>query len=571
MTLRRALLVIALFALVAFASMCHTREQTRRDTHALEKPFALRLPHLTPPEIAPPVAPVSRRPPGVVIPQARDLARLPVTPPSAAAGGPRPLDQPMARAWPAVNRWSPAIEEDWVAFAAGLGRAIATHRCRGLAECLRDPSANTLYDAATDAGLNMVVDCGDLPYVLRAYFAFKRRLPFGFVSYIRGDPGRDPRYTLNVRPDGFLTWQRFATPRELIQNVGDYVHTGMYRTAPGVENSDFYQVSISRRTVRPGTIFYDPNGHVLVVTEVRADGQVFLIDGHPDGTLTYKRFGEAFVTGTARLGGGFKNFRPQRWVNGRIERFANAELPGFDGLAQFDRSGYVVAGAPSTYHAWVRASLAESNVVIDPVAEFREQVRSICRDVSDRVDAVNIAVASGIARQPHPASLPENIYGTVGDWEDFSTPSRDARLKASFRELHEFVADRADRATLAAALLQAWREEAASPECSYQYTRSNGAVTRLTVDTVLDRIYQLSFDPYQCIELRWGAPSGSEELASCHDTPDRLHWYADEHRLRNRIDREYGVPTPLTSGPEEPADIDVRRLLTQLRASGSGG
>ena len=44
-------------------------------------------------------------------------------------------------------------------------------------------------------------------------------------------------------------------------------------------------------------IYYDPNGHVLTVADLAADGTVHLIDGHPDGSLTWKRFGQAFALG----------------------------------------------------------------------------------------------------------------------------------------------------------------------------------------------------------------------------------------------------------------------------------
>jgi hypothetical protein len=472
----------------------------------------------------------------------------------------------MTQSWPAVNQWSDTMEREYDDFVAGLGRAVSQHRCRAIDDCLRNPEANTLYDARTDAAFDLHVDCADLPYVLRAYFSFKRRLPFGFVAAIRGDAGRDPRYTLNIRPDGFRNWQQFQTPRALLRDIGSMVHSGMYRMAPPIEDSDFYQAAVSRRAIHPGTIFYDPNGHVLVVTEVRADGQIYMMDGHPDGTLTYKRFGEAFVTGTARLGGGFKNFRPLRWQNGRITRAANAELPLFDASAQFDRTGYQVDGNSSGYHAWVRASVRDGSAPVDPVDDFREQVRALCRDVSDRVDAVNISVAANVHTQSHPDGLPENIYGTDGDWETYSTPSRDARLKASFRELFESVQARTDRVALAPALESAWHEEVARPECQFQYTRTDGTSAHLTLDTVLDRIYKLSFDPYQCVELRWGAVPGSDEASTCHDDPVRMHWYFDEQRLRNRIDRDYGVPTPLSSGPSAGSDIDVRRLIRHLIA-----
>ena len=39
-----------------------------------------------------------------------------------------------------------------------------------------------------------------------------------------------------------------------------------------------------------------------------------------------------------------------------------------------------------------------------------------------------VALAAGLQNQSEPARLPVNIYGTEGDWEDYSTPARDFRL-----------------------------------------------------------------------------------------------------------------------------------------------
>ena len=43
-------------------------------------------------------------------------------------------------------------------------------------------------------------------------------------------------------------------------------------------------------------------------------------------------------------------------------------------------------------------------------------------------------IADAGARSGHCDRLPRNIYGTNGDWETYSTPSRDARLKTAFKE-----------------------------------------------------------------------------------------------------------------------------------------
>ncbi len=460
---------------------------------------------------------------------------------------------------------------------ASIGRGVAERRCGRLDRCLRDPSVNTLYDAATEGRLTLDVDCGDLPYMLRAYFAFKRRLPFGYVEYVNGS-GSDPRYMLRVRPIQWRMWNDYRSPRSILRHLSEAVHSGMYRIEPEQQEGDFYPISISRGSVRPGTTYYDPNGHVLVVTEVRDDGTIFLIDGHPDGSLTWKRFGEAFELGPKILWGGFKNWRWQTWDGAHLARVPNTALRDFDGAQQWNHQLWVEgiprtewlrppedmprnSIAPGMFHLWVRRTLSNPNVARDPVRDFREQISSLCRDVLDRVDAVNVALGVRIHQQSHPAGLPFNIYGTNGDWELYSTPSRDARLKASVREIYQGLATIPADSPLRPQLVTAWSEERAREGCRYTYTTSASTTVTLTIDTVLDRLFTLSFDPYHCPELRWGAPPSSSELSTCADNADKLGWYRAEQRLRNQIDRHYGVATPLEMGPEHTPEVDFRRLL----------
>jgi hypothetical protein len=381
--------------------------------------------------------------------------------------------------------------------------------------------------------------------------------------------GRDRRYLSNARPVGLRSWMEFSTPRALLNSIASDVHSGYFRTAPDVENADFYQAAIAPGAIRPGTTYYAPNGHVLIVYEIQPDGEVLMFDGHPDNSVTPSSLTRRHIIGSARQGGGFKNFRPQSWINGRLVRAPNRVLADFDGTSEYDARRFVVAGQQATYHAWVRASLSTSNTPVDPVTEFREQVRALCRDVHDRVDAVQFAINAQLHERPHPGALPSNIYGTEGDWEIYSTPSRDARLKAAFRELRETMAALPGTPALGAQLQAAWFEETARPECQFTYVNSRGAPVIITMDTVLDRLFTMSFDPYHCPELRWGAPEGSPERATCPDGADKLVWYRNEQRLRNRIDREYGRPTPLDFGPTVADDVDVRRLLRSLQRMAS--
>jgi hypothetical protein len=476
------------------------------------------------------------------------------------------IDRPIADTWPAVNAWSDEFEREYSAFVARLGRGVAERRCGRIDRCLRNPDFNTLYDERTDRDLHLNVDCADLPYVLRAYFSFKRKLPFGYTFWVDGSPsraGKDPRYMVGIVPGDVRNWWRHRTFRSLVRDMGSWVHSGMYRVSARREGGDFYTVSLNRQAVRPGTTFYDPNGHVLVVTSVELDGSVFMMDGHPDGSLTSKRFGAAFVAGTYDLGGGFKNFRPVRLVGNQVTIARNAECPQWDAAQQYTRANFIVNGEPASYSEYVRSQLADPNAQQDPVHEVRAQIQALCSDVTDRVDAVNFAITNNLHTRGHPNQLPSNIYGTDGDWETYSTPSRDARLKAAFRELAHTVQLTLRRdASLLEPVRTAWREEVARPACQYQYTNSAGATVSLSFEAVLDRLFKMSFDPYHCPELRWGAPEGSPERASCPDNELKRIWYSRENRLRNRIDREYGAPTPVTFGPETPENVDPRQWLT---------
>lgn len=466
--------------------------------------------------------------------------------------------QPLDRSWPAVNQWSRTLEDEYSQFVERLGQAVAQRRCRRLDVCLRDPQSNLLFDPQTDPNLTLNVDCGDLPYVLRGYFSFKRRLPFAFVCDVRGE-GDDHRYMAHVTPVRSCSWRQYASPRSVLRSMTGEIHSGMYRMAPEIEGSDFYPLAINRRAVRPGTVYYDPNGHVLVVAEVRADGVIYLMDGHPDGSLTWKRFGQAFALGGRGQGGGFKGFRPLRLVDNQIVRAGNAELSDFDGQSQWDRSlRQSNAAREGGYHGWVRTMLAEAAARPDPVLDFREQLRALCEDIGDRVEAVELAIGARMHKRPHPGELPWNIYGTVGDWELHATPSRDARLKAAFREMHESAASLPPDSPLLLQLRAAWVEESAQLACRFTYRNSLGQPVALSLDDVLVRLFRMSFDPYHCPELRWGAPEGSTEIATCPDDETKRDFFLKEQRLRNRIDRDYGAPTPLTSGPEQPPDLDVR-------------
>lgn len=277
------------------------------------------------------------------------------------------IDAPTASVWTGQRSWDAAAELRFGNFVATIGHAVADRRCRTLAACLNDPQINPLW-SAQPAKLRLHADCADVPYILRAYFALHEDLPFAYTRSMHGR-GRDVRYYKDAHPSGLCSWLDSPTPRSLLQGLSRVVHSGYFRTAPHVENADFYQAEISRGAIRPGTLYYDPNGHVVVVYELKPNGDVLFFDGHPDGFLTHGVLSEKNVRGGVSQGGGFKNFRPivtqrtgpdakpEAKPEIRIVQAANAQIPEFGGTRPFDSSQYVIAGQRVGFHAWVRAKL----------------------------------------------------------------------------------------------------------------------------------------------------------------------------------------------------------------------
>tara|TARA_R110000868_G_scaffold115630_3_gene308707 strand:- start:6914 stop:8713 length:1800 start_codon:yes stop_codon:yes gene_type:complete len=507
--------------------------------------------------------------------------------------------------------WSASDERAFGDFVHALGSS----NCRDMDECLKSPA--NIYRSSDPKGMSFYADCADLPYLLRAYFAWKNGLPFSYASGVAAvGNSKDLRYSrygnyvyarTDVRPPADGMW---PNARLVFYNLNNYISSAMYRFAPDQtrgELADFYPVKLAPGSIRPGTVIYDPNGHVAVVYDVDKEGRIRFIDSHPDNTVTRGNYGRRFVRASAPMGAGFKNWRPLAlvgatqaadgsYVGGVIKLAANADLPDWSDEQFFGTAGgrswtaaqFVYQGTAIDYYDYVRRAVAGHDIVYDPVSETRSMVRGLCDDLRYRSEAVDVAVKAGLHQQAQPARLPENIYGTSGDWETYSTPSRDARLKVSFKELRDqmvrFVGLAAagdahvayEGNDLAGDLATAYREEAAL--CEVTYAASDASVRHLTFEDARARLFDMSFDPYHCPERRWGA-SSPEELATCPDNGVKQRWYNAERRLRNQTDRAYDAVMGFSigelearvngSGQDAPPDVDVYAALDAARTTGA--
>ena len=514
---------------------------------------------------------------------------------------------PTANPYPAIyvirhDHWTEGDERDYSRFIAEIGDS----GCNTVDSCLH--GVHNPFRATDPAGVEFRSDCADLAYNLRFYFAWKRGLPFGYVSAVSAQgSGRDIRYTFR----GNAAVER-ATPRSgtesgyaIWDTIRDAVSSATFRIHPDLEDPmepDLYSPAIDAKSIRPGTMIYDPNGHVATIYKVEADGRIHYMDAHPDSSLTHGFYDLRFVRAYPGMGAGFKNWRPVQlvgarqlddgtFVGGRAIPAANKDIPDFSD-EQFYGNGprpdedrnwrdgrFTLNNAVVDWYDFVRAKLAGGRLEFDPLREIGDMVDSNCADLHDRADAVNLAIKAGMADRPEPVRLPENIYGTEGDWETYSTPSRDARLKTAFKELRDYV-ERFMRMyaahdpklaykgnDLASDMLAIYDRKAA--QCKITYTRSDGSPFTLGYEDIRKRLFALSFDPYQCAERRWGA--AADEFGTCNEPTLKSAWYDAEQDLRNQIDRTYEAEMDFTleelktpvpgKGVAEPPDVDVRGYL----------
>ena len=511
------------------------------------------------------------------------------------------------------DHWTEADERGFGEFLADIGQSS----CTTVDNCLHGPG--NPFRASDPPDHYFRSDCADLPYVLRAYYAWKRGLPFTYESAVepRGRTS-DIRYTTagNEVTERTDVLSMSTAGYALLDTLRDTISSATYRLDPDIDTPrpDHYSPKIDAKSIKPGTVIYDPNGHLATVYQVDPDGRIHYIDAHPDNSLTRGFYDERFVRARPGMGAGFKNWRPVTLVGytkradgvligGHMMLPANSEIPDFSDEQYYgtvknpndtswNAGSFALDGKFLDYYDYVRAKLAGGKLEFDPVKEVHDMVASNCDDLHYRTDAVTLAIEAGINRRPEPDRLPPNIYGTEGDWETYSTPSRDARLKTAFKELLDqtkrFVKMYGDRDKaliyqgddLVGDLLKTYDRTAGA--CTVSYTRSDGSVATLSYEEARKRLFRLSFDPYQCVEHRWGA-SDPRELATCTDGAEKRAWYDAEQNLRNQIDRTYEARMDFTldelrepgpgKGVETPPDTDVRGYLTSLGQpqAGAGG
>jgi cell wall-associated NlpC family hydrolase len=427
--------------------------------------------------------------------------------------------------------WDSSMEALYAGFVEQLfAHPISDMRSwSSLGELVQNPERNLLFNYLgqnEDTQLKITPDCADLPYFLRALFAFKLGLPFGFRHCSRGHQGAPPHCTEVVRNDIPIAASDDVSAFDtfLRKHVGQGVHSASGRTLPDDEQSDLYPLPLTREALRPGSVFVDPYGHLIVVAQwvpqgFRGQGMLLGADAQPDASIGRRRFWRGnflFTPDTHDVGAGFKAFRP-------LPEPVHAErnVPDYRREGSFPPSLEQYKGSQDDFYAKMDALIYPRPVAV--MDRMMQLVDALDEQLRRRVEAIDLGEGH-MREHPQVMAMPNGytIFETEGAWEDFATPSRDMRLLIAIDTLRDFPNEvkRAPERFLASQAqvdaVPAQLEQALNKR-SFSYTRSDGSPQELTLAAAVARAsaIEVGYNPNDCVEKRWGAEPGSDEYATC--------------------------------------------------------
>jgi len=189
---------------------------------------------------------------------------------------------------------------------------------------------------------------------------------------------------------------------------------------------------------------------------------------------------------------------------------------------------------------------------LDPVRMQTSLVDALEESVQRRLSSVQNGEEFMKAQRYAPIGMPRGaaLLLTSGPWEDYSTPSRDMRLLISIDAVVSFPSTVAahpgrlwiretDRDQAVRQVRDALETELA--QRTFEYAGSKGTAWKLSLADVVERMkaMEMAYNPNDCAEIRWGAPEGSEERATCKrraspEQQSRMQkyrkWFAERER-----------------------------------------
>jgi len=401
--------------------------------------------------------------------------------------------------------------------------------------------------------LRNMTHCGSFPELLFQYYSYRRALPSA-VAKITMRRGGDIRYSQGNHPIGNVDSLRNGNSFNgfLINalNGGESYNfvSGNFRTAPNLEGTDSVPIAIDRKFLKPGSLCYNANGHVLVVGKITPEGEVHFIDAHPDKSITANQTLSAIPSiqssSQEKWYDGFRMMRLVKKEGNHIRFFSNEEMIPFgfsteqyELMKKINEGKLAVKGQEiKTYPQLVKTRLIQTKE--SPMNFLENSTNEFAAMLKERESFVQETWRDVLRNGPitFPNESTEgNIYQASGRWETWSSPSSDIDRREKYHymlvnleamlqgfkenEMYNYSGF-SSRDELALSLLQ--RKRTLFDSYVVEYTSSIGEKVNLTLSEIEKRLFDLSFDPNHPPELRWGAPKNSSERKSMKLLPTPL-------------------------------------------------
>lgn len=268
-------------------------------------------------------------------------------------------------------------------------------------------------------------DCADAAYALRAIFSYEHSLPFAINDPSGSRSGR----TIN---NSLSKWDHISSGARrvvaMINTIGDSV---------GSENLTHYDTyPIKIKNIRPGNVFsYKIQArfgkfirHVYNIKDINPVGTfdtIYSTQAIADkGLAMTRRRDKEFINGPHEPWG----FRAFKWPR-HISTSAN-NLPSVyqSSEEQYDLVGKLGADG---FFKYVKRAVATINET--PEQQMRRAFNSACEESVARIEYVNQGLA-------HLRSIGGRCMD-YGEYDAYSTPSRDSTLKKTFEKFKEIYDD----------------------------------------------------------------------------------------------------------------------------------
>ncbi|MEL6277300.1 MAG: hypothetical protein AAFU68_05295 [Pseudomonadota bacterium] len=315
--------------------------------------------------------------------------------------------------WEDTREWSPEWEKRYSSWVERFWSADAAHR-------EDDPDL-----------FGLELDCADAVYTMRIIFAQRNQLPFAI---------NDPRGRRKLLSNRSTAWdkirQRFVvedddtgkmrvvkgdylTDRQKLRRFIDDVNT--FTTTQSLARDTF---PIPLSDLRPGDIYLVPGSHAFIIKDVGPTGAITTLSA--SSPRAWRRMARvedfpSYVPKDRSKRDGYRRFKPISHMKTKASKVPGASLEQWKVAKEFKGD-------------WAAFTLATQDALAryeeSPSARALRRLDAVCDYAVERVSYVDEAI-SHLER----IGMEGRSCMRFGEYAEYSTPSRDKRLRGMFEVL----------------------------------------------------------------------------------------------------------------------------------------